>query len=344
MLTAEKPVIRWGILGTGKIAHDFSENLTQVPGAIKQAVFSRNSQNAINFANKFDFLTNYQTLQEFFQDPDIDIVYIATPTALHKEHCLLAIENGKAVLCEKPFTLDWQSAHQVIEASRAKNLFCMEAMWLRFNPLIQECKSRIAAGEIGDICSLNLEIGYRKNLSQLRTTEQGRGVMHRFGCYGLSLAFFLFGKPQSYKSHIVRNEAGIDIIGAVLLCYPSHTVSITAGIKGTNSNEVRIVGSVGSIKIPSPFIDPQNLYVSKDNLQSAGFIQKLGNKIKRVAQPLFSRFSSKSKLTGSGFRGEITESMNCLDQGLQESEIMPLDESLTIHRLLDDILQVETSS
>lgn len=336
---SERSIIRWGILGIGKISQDFATNLNQIPTAIKQAVVSRNFQNTVGFAQQFDFLKSYRTLPEFFQDPDIDVVYIATPTSLHREHCLLALEHGKAVLCEKPFTLSYQEAQEVVETSRTKEIFCMEAMWLRFNPLMQKCKDLISRGEIGDICSLNLEIGYRKDITQLKTKDQGLGVMHRFGFYGISLAFYLFGEPQMYQSYIIRNKAGVDITGTILLGYSNHTVTITAGIKGNHTNEVHIVGSEGSIHISSPFIDATNLYVMKDSDGKGEFGQPLKNKINKFMRPFKQLLPPKSELKGSGFRGEIEETMICLRKGLPESPIMPLKESLAIHRLLDDLLQ-----
>ena len=339
MITSESSVVRWGILGTGKVAQDFAANLAKVPGAVKQAVISKHPQNASNFSRRFGVINTYQTLPEFFQDPTIDVVYIATPTSLHHKHCLLALEHGKAVLCEKPFTLSWEEAQSVIETSRAKGLFCMEAMWLRFNPLIQKCKSLISQGTIGDICSLNLEIGYSKKLSQLGNPEQGRGAMHLFGCYGLSLAFFLFGEPQNYQCEIIKNESGVDLTVAILLRYPNHTVSITAGIKGTHSNEVHIVGSEGSIHIPSPFIDATNLHISGNTSLQTKLSQRLNNRLIRVTHPLKELFSFNSQFKGSGLRGEAEETMRCLHQGLPESPVMSLQESLLIHRLLDEIRQ-----
>ena len=336
---ANPSAIRWGILGTGKIAQDFAGKLSQVKGAIAQGVFSRNPQNASSFSSRFGVVSAYHSLPDFFKDPAIDVVYIATPTPLHQEHCLLALEHGKAILCEKPFTLSWEAAQTVVEASRSKGLFCMEAMWLRFNPLIQECKQLISQGKIGDLCSVNLEIGYRKDIAQLLSQEQGRGAMHLFGCYGLSLAFFLFGEPQSHKHEAIKNEAGVDLTASILLSYPQHTVSITAGIKGTHSNEVHIVGSEGSIHITSPFIDATSLRVSTNSSKQVGFGQRLSNKLARVTQPLNELFSSTSQYKGSGLRGEAEETMRCLRQGLQESPLMPLDESLAIHRLLDEIRQ-----
>jgi predicted dehydrogenase len=197
---------------------------------------------------------------------------------------------------------------------------------------------------IGEICSVTIGIGYRKDLDSLGQPEDGLGVMHRFGCYPLSLAFYMWDKPQSQKFEIIKTNTGVDINCAVILGYPNHTVSIIAGINGTQSNEVYIVGTKGSIRIPAPFFDATSIQVrGTQTSQKKGLKQRLGKKLARIIQPfdkLLSR-SSTSPFEGSGLRGEAAEVMRCLNQGLLESSLMPLDESISIHQLLDKIRHAE---
>ncbi|WP_071191052.1 Gfo/Idh/MocA family oxidoreductase [Trichormus sp. NMC-1] len=336
-MTSDIQNIRWGILGTGQIAENFALSLTGLEGAVKQSVASRNPNNAVRFSQQFGFANAHQTLQDFFNDPEIDVIYIATPTSLHQEHCLMALNSGKAILCEKPFTRSWEEAYQVVEQSRSRGLFCMEAMWMRFNPFIQECKQLIQQKHIGDICSLNAGIGYKKDLAKLGQPEDGRGAMLVFGCYALNLAFFLFGEPQNHQCQVIRTDAGVDVNCAVILGYPNHTVSITATINGTQSNDVHIVGTDGCIHIPSPFIDPTSMQVISNQAQKIGLTERIGRKLGRMAKPLTGLFPQYTNPARIGLIREAEETMRCLRLGLTESPIMPLNESLAIHQLLDTI-------
>lgn len=336
-MTIDIQNIRWGILGTGKISQDFAASLGGIESAVKQSVASRDPNNAVQFSRQFGFITAHQTLQDFFSDPEIDVIYIATPTRFHREHCLMALSNGKAILCEKPFTRSWEEACEVVEQSRSRRLFCMEAMWMRFNPIIQECKQLIQQKQIGEVCSLNVGIGYKKDLGRLGQPEDGRGAMLVFGCYALTLAFFLFGEPQIHQCCVIRTDTGVDVNCAILLGYPNHTVSITTSINGRQTNDVHIVGTDGSIHIPSPFIDATSIQVIGDRTQKIGLTQRIGRKLERVAKPLTGLFPQNANLRGSGLRGEVEETMRCLRLGLTESPLMPLNDSLAIHRLLDAI-------
>lgn len=336
-MTFDSRNIKWGILGTGKIAQNFALSLAGIENAVKQSVASRDPNNAVRFSRQFGFTTAHQTLQDFFSDPEIDVVYIATPTSFHREHCLMALNNGKAILCEKPFTRSWEEVREVVEQSRARRLFCMEAMWMRFNPWIQECKQLLQQKHIGEICSLNAGIGYQKDLGRLGQPEDGCGAMLVFGCYALNLAFFLFGEPQNHQCQVIRTGTGVDVNCAILLGYPNHNVSITVSINGTQSNEVHIVGTHGNIHIPAPFIDATNMRVVSDRIQKIRLTQQIGRKLERIVKPLTGLFPQYKNSPGSGLRGEAEETMRCLRLGLTESPLMPLNESLAIHQLLDAI-------
>ncbi|WP_353929772.1 Gfo/Idh/MocA family oxidoreductase [Okeanomitos corallinicola TIOX110] len=329
--------IRWGILGTGKIAQNFACSLAEINSAVKQSVVSRNPDHAVWFSQKFGFTHAHRTLDEFFNDPEIDVIYIATPTNLHYEHCLQALNSGKAILCEKPFTRSWEEASQVVEKARSCGLFCMEAMWMRFNPFIQECRKLIQDQHIGKVCSVNIGIGYQKDLSKLGQPEDGHGAMLGFGCYALSLAFFLFGEPQNYQCQLICTDAGVDVNCAVILIYPHHTVSISISINTTNSNDVHIFGTDGSIYIPSPFIDATDMRVLSNKSPRMGLTQRIGRKLTRIAKPITSLLPQSTNPASIGLIREAEETMRCLRLGLKESPVMPLNESLLIHQLLDKI-------
>ena len=139
--------IRFGFWGTGSIACNVAQDFALVPGADLRAVASRNRDNAQVFATRFGAPTVHVNLDGLLRDPDIDVVYIATPHHCHLDDSLRCIAAGKAVLCEKPFTLNAAQAERVVAAARANNVFVMEAMWMRFVPAIVEAKRRVQSGE-----------------------------------------------------------------------------------------------------------------------------------------------------------------------------------------------------
>jgi hypothetical protein len=155
-------VIRWGILGTGQIARTVAQDFRLVPEAVLLAVGSRDQTRAQAFARHHGIAKAYGSYEDLLQDRDIDVVYIATPQMRHRDDALACIGSGKAVLCEKPFTLNAREARTVIQAARRRGVFCMEAMWMRFIPLIREVKTRIDQGAIGDITHLTAEFGNPK--------------------------------------------------------------------------------------------------------------------------------------------------------------------------------------
>jgi predicted dehydrogenase len=340
MPKSSRPV-KWGVLGTGPIAKAFARQLTKIDEAVKWAVASHNPQNAVRFAREYGFSRPHQSLDAFFGDTEIEVIYIATPTRLHQQHCLQALKAGRAILCEKPFTGSVEEARVVVERARSLKLFCMEAMWLRFNPLIQQCKQLIQDGSIGDVSSMHVEIGYKKDIAELGAPSDAMGAMLVYGCYPLSLSYFFFGTPQSVQFSTIYTKDDVDITSGVVLGYPAHTVSLTVNVNGTESNEAHIVGSRGSVKIHSPFINATDMTVISERYPPPALRDRLYRKIDPIITLFGYRFSildrKRRALRDSGLSGEAIEAMRCIEEGLTESPWMPLDETLEIHDLLDRI-------
>ena len=153
--------IRWGILGTGNIAKQFARGLAVLPDADLAAVGSRSQEGADGFGDEFDVPRRHSSYAALAGDPDVDAIYVATPHPLHCENSLLCLRAGKAVLCEKPFTVNAGEAEQVIALAREKGLFLMEAMWTRFLPAMAKVRQLLAEGAIGDVGMLAADFGFR---------------------------------------------------------------------------------------------------------------------------------------------------------------------------------------
>lgn len=349
--------IRWGILGTGRIAQLFAQGLKVVPEAELLGVGSRNLTTAERFAGQFKVPRAYSSYEALVNDSDIDVVYVATPQERHKQDCLLCLNGGKAILCEKPFTLNAQEATEVIALARQKQLFCMEAMWMRFMPLVQRVKCLIDQGEIGTLRCLIADFGYPTPFDPKNRffAPPGGGALLDRGVYLLSLAFYFLGEPDSIVSQGSFAETGVDEQCSLILNYNQGQQAVLfATLKTYTTNEATIIGDRGKIKLADPFYRPHQFSITPfpQTLPSEGnsfpsFKQKLLDTVKqnylvqsgylRVKTYLASRRSQTTVETfrGNGYNFEAEEVINCLKKGQLESKIMPLDETLKIMKKLD---------
>lgn len=353
--------IRWAILGTGAIAREFATGLQGLPDTELWAVGSRTLASADAFAQLFQVAKRYGSYAELVQDPDVDAIYIATPHTRHKDDCILCLDAGKAVLCEKPFTVNAREAQDVIAAARRNNVFCMEAMWMRFMPLIQRVKQLIDSGEIGDVRTLTAEFGYPTEYdpaNRFFNPELAGGALLDRGSYGLSLAFYLFGAPSEVVGQACLGETGVDEQSGILLRYPDGKQALLAATLRTfGSNTATVTGTRGRIVIHEPFCRPDQISVtplsdapvvttSQPPKSASGLKRQLAAYVKR--SPLLKQLAAVARnrshtitqpIEGNGFNYEAAEVMRCLRRGETESAIMPLAQSLQIMEVMDQLRQ-----
>ncbi|MBI5927986.1 MAG: Gfo/Idh/MocA family oxidoreductase [Chloroflexi bacterium] len=353
--------IRWGILGTGGIAQDFVQGVQVVPDAVIGAVGSRTQAKADSFAQQFGIAKAYSSYEALVNDPDLDVIYIGTPNHIHKENCLLALGAGKAVLCEKPFAMNAAEAREVVAFAREKKLFCMEAMWMRFMPIMPKLRSMLADGVIGDICMLLADFGGRPPFdpsNRFYNAEMGGGAMLDLGVYPLSLAYFLLGQPSQIVSQAIIGKTGVDEQVVTILKYPAgNQAVVTTSFLSTFPTDALIVGSKGQIRIQNPMYAPRQLVLTMfggDHHSSGAARSGLvaAAKQNRYIRAAYSRSKGLIKrflptdgksitvpVTGNGYNYEAIEVMNCLRASQIESKIMPLDETIQIMEALDTIRQ-----
>jgi predicted dehydrogenase len=363
-MTSTLSPIRWGILGTGTIAQAFAQDLQRLPDAELRAIASRNLATAQVFATQFDAGKAYGSYEELVRDPDIDVVYIATPHVRHKQDALLCLAAGKAILCEKPMALNAREASEIIDLARQQQLFCMEAMWMRFMPLIQQVRQWIEAGKIGEVRSLQANFGYPVAFdpqSRFFNPELGGGALLDRGIYPISLAFYLLGAPREIAAAATLAPTGVDIYTAVQLDYTSGASALLyTSMRQMTSNEVSIGGTTGTIKIHAPFYQPDRISLSEEataislpqtlvdldlaaseQLSWAAVLKQksIVRKIDRVVgRFLPSRgIENRSAVEGAGYVYEAREVMRCLRAGLVESEVMPWAETLRIMEMMDEV-------
>ena len=352
--------VRWGILGTGHIASRFAEALSTLPDVRLLAVGSRRRATAEAFARRHRAERTYGSYVELAADPDLDIVYVASPHALHRDHSLLCLEAGKAVLCEKPFALNAREAREVVAAARTRGLFCMEAMWTRFLPTMRRLIELLDAGTIGEVRMVSAQLGFPSEpdpTSRLFDPALGGGALLDLGVYPLALASQLLGQPVDVASAATFGATGVDEQCALLLRYEGGRIaSLGASLRNLAPNEAHIAGSTGEIRVHGPLNQPQALTVTptprpmrtprEPPPETSRFLQRvqrqpaLGALAARLAhrrrkvRPHAAR-TVRAPFAGNGLQHQATEAMRCLRAGLSESPTMPLDESVAILETMD---------
>lgn len=313
--------IRWGILSTGFIAKTFAEGLAVLPDAELIAVGSRTQASADSFGKLFDIPRRYASYEALAQDPDVDVIYVATPHPFHKENSLLCLEAGKAVLCEKPFAINAEEAEAVIKVAQAKQLFIMEAMWTRFIPLMVKLRQLLAEGAIGEVRMLTADFGFRipfNAQSRLLNPELGGGALLDVGIYPVSLAFMLFGgAPAEITSMAHLGQTGVDEQAAITFRYPEGQLALLhTAVRTETPQEAIIMGTEGRIKIHAPWWRPSRLTLS---------LPRQPDEVIDIPYH------------GNGYNYEAAEVMRCLRAGKLQSDTMPHEETLTIMQTLDKI-------
>lgn len=313
--------IRWGILGTGMIAHKFAEGLRVLPDAVLTAVGSRSQAAADRFGDAFDVPHRHATYQDLASDPEVDVIYVSSPHPMHKEDALLCLEAGKAVLCEKPFTMNSQESEAVIRAARERGLFLMEAMWTRYLPAVVRARQLLAEGVIGEVRMVQADFGFRAEVDpkhRLLNPDLGGGALLDVGIYTVSLASMVFGQqPAEINSQVYLGSTGVDELSGTIFRYPAGQIAVLSSSLQINTpHDAVIIGTKGSIRIHPSFWCTDGMTLTLD-----GQPEQVMN-LPRV---------------GNGYNYEAAEVMACLRAGKRESEVMPLDETLAIMQTLDRI-------
>lgn len=312
--------IRFGIIAAGRISESFATGLESVGEARLEAVASRNIQKAKAFATRFKAGHAYGSYLELAQDPDIDVVYIGSPNSLHREHSLLCLEHGKAVICEKPFASNQREAQEMVDLARKKGLFLMEAMWTRYIPMIQKIRGWVAEGRIGRVKLIKGDFGYKSDsaYTDIRfKPELAGGALLDVGIYPISFASMIFNQaPQSIDALTDIGPHGVDEQTSMLFGYPGGEMAqLSCAIMTGMPNEMSIIGEEGYIHLPRAW------YAQEAKLHLPGQ----------------EAISLEIPIVGNGYNYEAAEVVTCLRAGRQESENMPLDESLALMATLDRV-------
>ena len=318
---AEK--VRWGVLATGGIAAAFTADLIDMPDAEVVAVASRTEPSAKAFAERFGIPRAYGEWSALAADENVDVVYVATPHSAHRAAAGLCLEAGRAVLCEKAFTLNAREAGELVQLARSRGQFLMEAMWMYCNPLVRRMKALVDDGAIGDVRTIQADFGLAGPFPpshRLRDPAQGGGALLDLGVYPVSFAQLLLGEPSDVVSRAVLSDEGVDLQTGALLSWESGALaSVHCSVHGGTPVAASVTGSKGRIDIPDGFFYPDHFVVHRDGHDPEEF----------QAEP--------SAGPRNSLKHEAAEVMRALRAGETESPLVPLDGSLAVMRTLDAI-------
>ncbi|MFT7224231.1 MAG: putative dehydrogenase [Cellvibrionaceae bacterium] len=350
--------IRWGIFGTGFVATKFALGLKAIPSAEIFAVASRSKQRAESFVKGIDSSAFAGSYTEVVALDNLDVVYIASPPSIHKEHALMCIAAGKSVLIEKPLATSAEDAKEIAAAAASKGVFCMEAMWTRFTPLIKELKRLCDEGSLGDIRIMSGSFCLAEepdSSNHLFSAEMGGGALLDRAVYPLSLAVHLNGVPDHVGGYVVKGDSGIDEHVAVTLAWDNKCVAqFQASLIAQAENNFMISGTKKSISVNAPIYRPYRMKLSsvttqkrqvasipskKDHIKENHWVHAVHQKLAPILRALIGKGSKSVYLpySGNAYHYQAEEVMKCMKKGLLESPVMPLKESIAVLEIVDSL-------
>jgi predicted dehydrogenase len=314
--------LRWGILGTGRMADQMAAELNALrsSGMELTAVASRALPTAQAFAAKHGIGRAWGRYADIAQDDGVDIIYVATPHSEHYDNAMRCLRGGKAVLCEKPFTLNARQARSLIEEARLRRLFLMEAMWTRFVPAVVALRELLASGAIGPV---RLVVGGGAFVPQVAAghylwdPELGGGVLLDAGVYLVSMASMILGEPSRIMACGVIGDRGVDEQDCVTLEQPDGSMAqLYVSMRARRAPDLEILGEGGRIRVAAPVFRPASLTLwARDGAET----------------------NTQYPLSGSGYGYQLREAAVQIAQGRIESPVMPLDETLSVMKTMDAI-------
>ena len=328
-MTTNSDPIRWGILGTGRIAHSLATDLMLVPDGQLVAVGSRSKESAETFAKEYAAtgpVRAHGSYEELAADEDVDVVYIASPHSHHLEHATLVLEAGKHVLCEKALTLNAADSQTMVDLAASKKLFLMEAMWMATNPIIRRLVADVRSGRFGAPRHVHAELGFvadPERHQRLLDPALGASALLDMGIYPLTFAHLLFGEARSLTAQAnlgTGEDSGTFDLDLVLTGkYAGNELStMVSSVTSYSSRAAAIATDQGRIEL-TDFHHPS----------SAVFKPATGDEPVEIV--------GDEPVIGAGYGNEIAEVQRCLREGLLESPLVPHSQTLSLMRQMDMI-------
>ena len=317
-----KKMYKWGILAPGKMSAKFTRGLKLLENVELYAVGSRDLNRAKQFANEFGFKKYYGSYEELASDPDLEVVYIASPHSYHCEHTILCLKNKKAVICEKAFALNSHEVDKMISEAAKQKVFLMEALWPPFQPIYKKTKEILQGGEPGKIIHLDARFAFQPPYNPTDrkfNLALGGGSLPDIGIYPVIDALFFMGVPEEIIAKASFTETGSEDSINIIFSYKD-------GRMATLYSSFRTAAGIGCDLL----CENGNLFFSRGRDMSQQLKVELnGKEIKEYSL----------LPDGMGYQYEAMEVMKCLDEGKLQSDIVPHSFSCDLMKTLDRIRQ-----
>ncbi|WP_219416798.1 Gfo/Idh/MocA family protein [Pseudonocardia nigra] len=317
------PVARWGIVGPGRIAAKVVSDFAHVPNAEAVAVASRSPERAAAFAGEHGIPRSYGSYRAIVEDPDVDVLYIATPHPQHRAVALAACRAGKAVLVEKSFTVTGAATREIADAAAEAGVFAMEAMWTRFQPAIVRMRELIADGAIGEVNAVQADLGAQHStdpLDRFYAPALGGGALFDLGVYPISFAQMVLGTPETVTAHGALSPSGVDVEESILLGYgEGRSAQLFASLRCATPGQARVFGSAGWIDVLPRFHHPDTIVLYRGSRDG-----------EEITVPH----------VGSGYAHELVEVTDCVLAGALESRVMPLADTIAVQDVMDRVAEL----
>ncbi|MFT4760515.1 MAG: putative dehydrogenase [Saprospiraceae bacterium] len=326
MIEKSLKIPRWGIVGLGKIARHFIHDLQLVETAKIGAVASRTLTKAKAFAAEYGVEKAYGSYADLFADPEIDIVYIATPHNSHAEISIQAMKAGKHVLCEKPMGLNQKEVAKIVAIAKKNQVFLMEAFWARFNPSIQSVFELVKNGAIGEVNYVNVDFTYYREDapdSRMLNMNLGGGSLMDMGVYPCFLAYLILGKPDEILAAARFHETGADIQTSAIFKYKKGMANVMSGFASESDMVAKIYGTKGRIYLNRTWHESESYTIEMGNKKDGNYDSKTIN----------------LPTKGKGYTYEILECIDCIQNGQLESKRWSHQNSLDLSGITDEIRQ-----
>lgn len=313
-------MLKWGIIGPGKISRKFCQDLIKVDGMTISAVASRSVDRADKFAQEFNIPNKYDTYTQLAQSPHVDVVYIGTPHTFHKDHSILCLTNNKHVLCEKPIAVNTSELQAMIACAQENNCFLMEAIWTKFLPSFKKMQQLISQEVIGEIKMIQADFGFAGSYdpnSRLYNPKLAGGSLLDVGIYPLFLSHSLLGTPATIHALGNISPTGVDASAAIILKYESGALAcLNSSLEADTPIEATIGGTKGFIKMHSRWHESRKitLHHKNETIDSWEFHDEF-----------------------LGYKYEIEEVGKCIQKGKVESDRLTHHFSLNLMRTMDEI-------
>jgi predicted dehydrogenase len=318
-------IIRWGILGCGKIAHKFASDLKLVKDAELVAVASRDQGRAAAFGGQHGAQFIFSDYESLLSSPAIDVVYVATPHGFHHDHVMLCLKHKKAVLCEKAFALNTRQLEEMIRFAKSQNVFLMEAFWTKFLPQYEEMMRIVKRGALGEIKLIQSDFGFKApepKAQRLYDPVLGGGSLLDIGIYPVFLALSLLGKPSEVQAMITTFETGVDEQCVITMKFGNSALAVLSSTFAADTPvEAMIAGTTGRLHIRNRFhnaVGTMEMVTGRDELRKIEVHRE----------------------SGFGYQFEARHVGDCLRKGLIESPVMSHQDSLILMQTMDHIRQL----